>query len=260
MNLLNTKDIYSQNVEYLPFKVEIATRQDLVRVANLRSASYGKHLPSLGSQLKQPEAADFERGCEVFVATSKLDGSTLGTLRTHANVSNPLPLQASMRLPSRFRGTRMVETTRLSILGGTSSSVVRCALFKALFEYCVVQNVDWMMAAGRRPVDRIYDSLLFADVGEPKAFFPMAHADGVPHRVMNFSPERAKSLWAQEDHPLYQFVFETTHPDIDLSRAQSLDYVWDCPETSRVSAYRQEQSIAPTFSLPWARFPSGLAA
>jgi len=88
-----------------------------------------------------------------------------------------------------------------------------------------------MMAAGRRPVDRIYDALMFADVGEAGVFYPMAHAAGVPHRVMSFSPARAKANWAACHHPLYEFVFETLHPDIDLTMSASMDFPWTCPET-----------------------------
>jgi hypothetical protein len=94
--------------ESLPFRVEVASRQHLQDVANLRATTYGKHLPALAESLSQPEPADFARGCEVFVARSKFDGSLLGTLRTHSTVFNPLPLQESLKLPERFRGTRML--------------------------------------------------------------------------------------------------------------------------------------------------------
>jgi hypothetical protein len=210
-------------IQSLPFVVEIATPRDLREVAILRASSYGKHMPALGAKLAEPEPADYEAGCEVFIARSKLDHTLLGTLRTHANTTEPLPLQASMRLPTALLATRMVETTRLCVKGSPGASVVRSALFKALFMYCLGQKVDWMMAAGRRPVDRIYDSLLFTDVETPGAFYPMAHANGVPHRVMCFSPSAAENLWKTNEHPLYTFVFETTHPDIRLAGAADLD-------------------------------------
>jgi len=219
-----------QSVEHLPFEVVIAKDSDLREVAALRSAAYGKHLPELGAKLLTPESMDFEPGCEVFIARSKLDGSLLGTLRTHANVFAALPLQASMRLPTNFLGTRMVETTRLCVKGNPNASVVRSALFKALFLYCLGQKVDWMIAAGRRPVDRIYDSLMFVDVDKPREFYPMSHAGGVPHRVMCFEPAAAQRLWKLHQHPLYSFVFETTHPDIDLRSVQDLDQDWDSQE------------------------------
>ena len=197
-----------------------------------RYTSYGKHLPDLGSRLRNPEEADFELGCEVIVARSKLDGSLLGTLRTHANVLKPLPLQASIRLPALHQGQRMIETTRLCVKGNPNSSLVRNTLFKALFQYCSSQDVAWMMAAGRRPVDRIYDALIFSDVGEPGAFYPMAHAGNMPHRVMRFSPAHAQATWGACHHPLYEFVFETEHPDIDLTASSQLNFQWLCPEST----------------------------
>ena len=210
-------------VDRLPFRVEIASAEDLMDVARLRAAAYGRHLPALATRLLQPEAADYEIGCEVFVAKSRLDGSVLGSFRTHANILKPLPLQASMELPERFSGCRMIEATRLSVTGNPGASVVRNALFKAFYQYCLAQRADWMLAAGRRPVDRLYDMLLFTDVEGPGTFYPMAHASDVPHRVMCLAPGEADGLWSAVQHPLYQFTVQTTHPDIDLSGARDLD-------------------------------------
>lgn len=218
----------------LPFVVCIASQADMADVAALRYTSYGKHLPELGARLRNPEEADYELGCEVLVAKSKLDGSLLGTLRTHTNVLKPLPLQTSIRLPAAHQGQRMIETTRLCVKGNPNSSLVRNTLFKALFQYCFSQDVAWMMAAGRRPVDRLYDALLFTDVDEPGAFYPMAHAGNMPHRVMRFSPAHAQETWAACHHPLYEFVFETEHPDIDLTASSQLNFQWRCPESSIV--------------------------
>ena len=232
--------------EILPFIVRIASEQDMEKIADLRKATYGKHLPELAEKLRQPEACDYEIGCEVIVAASKLDGSLLGTLRTHANVSKPLPLQASITLPEKFQDMRMVETTRLCVVGHSHSNMVRNALFKALFQYCHAQKADWMMAAGRRPIDRIYDALLFTDVAEAGKFYPMAHANGMPHRVMGLRTA-SRSSWAATQHPLFRFIFETRHADIDLSMAANLDFPWQCPET--VAGMDQIAETLPDFGV-----------
>ncbi len=211
-------------VERLPFRVEIASADDLMDVARLRAAAYGRHLPALATRLLQPEAADYEIGCEVFVARSRLDGSVLGSFRTHANILKPLPLQASMDLPERFSGCRMIEATRLSVLGNPDSSLVRNALFKAYFHYCLMQKADWMLAAGRRPVDRLYDAMLWTDVEEAGRLYPMAHAANVPHRVMCLEPLAAEPVWRAAQHPLYKFAFQTVHPDIDFTGMVDLDH------------------------------------
>jgi hypothetical protein len=52
----------------------------------------------------------------------------------------------------------------------------------------------------------------------------MAHAAGVPHRVMSFEPATARALWKKEKHPLYGFVFETFHADINLKGAPKLAF------------------------------------
>lgn len=231
--------------EILPFRVEIVSRRKMQEVADLRAVTYGKHLPDLGASLSQPEPADFSRGCEVFVARSKLDGSLLGTLRTHANVHNPLPLQASIDLPERFRGTRMVETTRLCVKSGVGTSVVRNALFKAMHQYCLDQKVHWMVVAARRHVDRIHDSLLFQDVGEPRVYYPMAHAGGVPHRVLYMSVTDMQRQWREFNHPLCAFGFDTDHPDIDLSMAQDLNFGWECPDGGTKVTYLPERRLMP---------------
>ena len=227
--------------EGLPFVVEMARQADLVDVAKLRSASYGKHIPSLGSALQKPEECDYELGCEVIVARSKFDGTLLGTLRTHTNAFKPLPLQMSLRLPEQFANARMVEATRLCVKGSPNASLVRSALFKALFQYCEAQSVDWMMAAGRRPVDSIYDALLFSDVVESGKFYPMAHAGGVPHRVMSLAPSEARVTWKASEHPLYRFVIETRHDDVDLSAMTSLHFPWTYPKVDTES----DSSLAP---------------
>jgi len=115
----------------------------------------------------------------------------------HTNVFKPLRPQASISFGAkRFRQKRMVETTRLCIEGSPNASLVRTAMFKAQFHYCLENGIDWMMATGRRPVDRIDESLMFADVLEPGQFYPMEHVGGLPHRVMCLSrrsPDHVKT-------------------------------------------------------------------
>jgi hypothetical protein len=243
----------------LPFSVSIASQEDMHDVARVRAMTYGKHLKELGLKLSKPESDDHDVGCEVLIARSKLDDSILGTLRTHANVLKPVPLQASVDLPHMFDGTKMVEATRLCVLGSENSSVVRAALFKALFLYCISQKSDWIMAVGRRPVDRIYDSMFFADVLEKNAFYPMSHVGGIPHRAVYFSVPGAQKLWAERNHPLYKFVFETVHPDIDLSAAQPLSADWSTPSSKpKVTPFRKPESNTPADS--WDSNPVPFAA
>lgn len=212
--------------ETLPFVVRIASESDLPATAQLRSASYGKHLPDLREKLLSPEPSDFERGCAVVVAACKSTGALLGTLRIHTNLEKVLPLQLSMDLPASFRKKRMMEATRLCVLSHPHARQVRSSLFKALFQFCNAQKMDWMLATGRRPIDRIYDSLQFVDVEEPGKFYAMANVNGMLHRVMGLKATTEEN-WAKSKHPLFDFVYRTDHADIDLSAAQDLSAPWE---------------------------------
>jgi hypothetical protein len=40
----------------------------------------------------------------------------------------------------------------------------------------------------------------------------------------------SQASWAATQHPLYKFIFETLHADIDLSMSANLHFQWHCPE------------------------------
>lgn len=219
-----------ETVEILPFRVEVAALSDIEEVVKLRVNCYGKHLPAIAEKLLKPEAYDYEFGCEIFVVKSKIDETVIGSLRTHANALAPLPIQASIDLPSKFFGIRMVEGTRFCIKSGLNSSLVRAALLKAQFQYCESNQVAAMVAGGRKPIDRMYDGLNFFDVAEKNAFYAMQHAGGFLHRAMYLPMATGQETWRANKHPLYKFFFETTHPDIDISGVKALDMPWLTPD------------------------------
>ena len=253
--MIGSTDALEISTELLPFRVELARAAELPQVAKVRTLAYGRHLPEFAMHLCEPEDADVEPGCEVFVARSKLDGSVIGTFRLHTNAFRPLPLQASVDLPDSYQGCRMIEAVRLCVLGGLNSSVVRSAMFKALYLYCLREDVRWMVIVGRRPMDRFYESLSFADVLEPNAFYPMAHGCGIPHRVMSLPTAEIEPRCVKRRHALLNFIFQTRHPDIDLSRARDLrSFKWYGEQGERVGTAfdlpaRSSPSIEMTFPL-----------
>jgi hypothetical protein len=73
-----------------------------------------------------------------------------------------------------------------------------------------------MVIAGRAPIDRQYERLLFDDIYPDAGYIPLRHAGNLPHRVMSFEVGSAEERWAAAGHPLYDFIFRTVHPDIML--------------------------------------------
>lgn len=203
--------------ERLPFSVRIVRGEEqLAKAVQVRHSAYGRHIPAVAALLEKAEAADTEPGTVVLLAESKLDGAPLGTMRIQTNRYRSLALEQSVALPAWLEGQSHAEATRLGVALGRVGRLVKTALFKAYYQYCLQDGIDWMVIAARSPLDRQYEALLFQDVLPGGDFVPMRHAGNIPHRVLAFNIAAAETNWRSNKHPLCGFVFDTHHPDIDL--------------------------------------------
>ena len=89
-------------------------------------------------------------------------------------------------------------------------------MFKAFFQFCLEQDVEWMVVCARPPLDRIYLSLLFEDVVPGGAFVPLRHSANIPHRALAFNVATAEARWRTAGHSMYAFMGLTLHPDIHV--------------------------------------------
>lgn len=209
-------------VERLPFSVRLVTgADDLSKAVSIRHSAYARHVPALAAQLRQPEEADFKQGSVVLLAESHVDGSPLGTMRIQTNRFEPLMLERSIDLPDWLRPHPMAEATRLGVTADREGRLVKTVLFKAFYLYCRQAGIDWMVIAGRAPIDRQYQRLLFSDVYPDLGFIPLQHAGNLPHRVMCLRVADVRPLWFAARHPLHDFFFNTRHPDIEIEQVLS---------------------------------------
>ncbi|MEW5890892.1 MAG: hypothetical protein AB1768_18065 [Pseudomonadota bacterium] len=204
--------------ERMPFTVRIVGNEEqLSKAVRIRHAAYARHVPTVAAQLTAPESLDHDPGTVVLLAESKLDGSALGTMRIQTNRYRPLALEQSVELPDWLQGKSLAEATRLGVGEGRIGRVVKTALFKAYYQYCLFAGVEWMVVTGRAPLDRQYERLLFKDVFPAQGFIPMKHVGNIPHRVLALNVESVEPSWRETKHPLFDFFFRTYHPDIDLA-------------------------------------------
>ena len=204
----------------LPFTVRVVRDQaDLMKAVQIRQAAYGRHLPEFAQTLSLPEALDIRPGVAVLLAESKLDGVPLGSMRIQTNHYQPLALEQSLALPASLTARPLAEATRLGVTGHRVGRMVKTLLFKAFFQYCQQTGIEWMVIAGRSPIDRQYERLLFSDVYPGMGAIALQHAGNIPHRVMSFEVGSAEQRWREASHPLYDLVFRTEHADIDLGLA-----------------------------------------
>ncbi|WP_155524192.1 hypothetical protein [Burkholderia sp. PAMC 28687] len=208
----------------LPFTIRVVADDDaLERALKMRQAAYQRHVPDFARTMDQPEAYDRDPGGLIFLAEAKLNRAPVGTMRVQSNRYQKLSLQTSVDLPDWVSG-RLVGATRLGVETGEAGRMVKTALFKAFYLYCMLEQIEWMVIAARTPLDRQYAAMLFRDVYGEKEFIPLAHAANIPHRVMAFEVATAEHRWREARHPLYDFMVATHHPDIDLSAAPSLNW------------------------------------
>jgi hypothetical protein len=208
------------NFEDMPFTIRVVTSEaDLKKTVAVRRSAYGRHVPEFGTRMTV-EDADRSISSTVLIAESKLDDAALGTIRIQTNDVAPLAVEHSVALPDWCKTGRLAEATRLCVANGRSGRMVKMMLFKALFMFCEEREVDWLIVTARSPIDREYQSMFFDDVFEPGQFIPMAHVGGLPHRIMAGQVSVARQRWNEAKHPLYRFVFETQHRDIDLRDAR----------------------------------------
>lgn len=208
--------------EYLPFTIRLVhSNEDLNKALQIRYSAYARHVPTFAETLKMAEPLDNTEGVAILLAESKLDGSPLGTMRIQTNWFNPLTLEQSIELPEWLKNRSLAEATRLGVTEQSIGRNVKTALFKAYFQYCVQNGIEWMVIAGRSPIDRQYDRLLFSDVYPGMGYIPLRHANNMPHRVLAFEVGTAEERWNKARHPLTNFVFHTDHPDIDVGKRSS---------------------------------------
>ena len=209
--------------ERLPFTVKaVRNESDLMKAVHIRHAAYGRHVPELAELLRVPERYDHEDGSVVLLAESKLDGSPIGTMRIQTNRHGKLSLEDSVVLPEWLKNKNLAEATRLGVSGGRIGRLPKTMLFKAYYDYCVYEDIDWMVITARSPLDRQYEALLFKDVFPGGEFIPMHHVGNIPHRVMALEVTAVETKWAAASHPLFDFFFRTHHPDIDVSAPDAI--------------------------------------
>lgn len=206
--------------ERLPFRVRLARSEGDVRKAvHMRHSAYARHVPELAEKLLQPEETDYADGVAVLLAESKLDGSPLGTMRIQTNRFQPLSLEQSVTLPDWIKGATLAEATRLGVDQGHAGSLAKAVLFKAFYLYCLDAGIKWMVITARKPLDRQYENLMFDDLIPGSGYVPMRHVGNIPHRVMCFDVPTAAARWEAARHPMFAFMTQTAHPDIQVGAA-----------------------------------------
>ncbi len=218
----------------LPFRIQLVRNdKQLDSAVRIRHAVYQRHLPTLAELLTAPEDADKQENTIVLLGTSKADGIPLGTMRIHTNSGRLVEFERELELPAKYQGRTIAHVARLAVANGPLSGLVKLSLFKALHRYCLALQIEYMMVAGKPPIDRQYERLGFEDVFGQDDYVSITSSGGIPVRVMAFELATAEQRWRDAQHPLYKFMVQEFHPDIEIF--QSVSSMWSQPRRVRRS-------------------------
>ncbi len=207
----------SLHKQSLSFETRIArTPADLGAACRVRALAYGHHIPQFGAALLEPDLLDADQNTVVVLCVDKASGEAVGTARFQTNAGGPLLIEHSMSVPEAMGDDTRAEITRLSAVSGADPLVKLC-LMKASYLFCLATQVRWMVICARKEaLIRQYQRLGFADIFGDERTIPMLHVGRIEHRVLSFNVTTAESTWREQNHPLYDFMVETAHPDIQL--------------------------------------------
>jgi len=199
----------------LGFTVALACDDaDLDDARRVRAAGYGHHGLG-GDALHRPDEVDYLPESAVFIARDKASGQAIGTVRVQCRGPRRLLLEECVLLPQEIGHQHCAEIARLATLPG-ADPLVKITLMKATFLECLANQVQWMVIGARSPaLVRSYKRLGFGELLDGTEV-PLSYAGGLPHRVLAFHVQSAERTWGAAGNGLYDFMFKTRHPDLNI--------------------------------------------
>jgi len=217
-------------VKSLPFVVRLASSErDLFDVVSLRSRTYSRHKAPAAHLVQAPEDQDLRGDGLILVARSKVDGIAVGSVRVQTRIRRPLSVESAMRLPNDVVARNPIELMRGSIINGVAGRMVSASLAKTTFLLCQQFSFSHVIVTCREPVDLMYRAYRFDELLNGK-LIDLPYSPGAQHKVLCLPIDEAAERWRLENRPLYDFMVDTKHPDIQL------DYVQVQQQLARVAA------------------------
>ncbi len=219
----------------LPFTILVAiSEQDLIDLVSLRSQTYSRHNAPGAGRLKFFEEQDRGADAVLLLARSKLDGTAVGSVRVQTRVSRPLMVESAMQLPDEVARANPVELMRGSIRNGTAGRMVSASLAKASFLLCRQFDFSHVIVTCREPVNLMYRAYQFDELlsGE---MIDLPYSPGAKHKVLCLPMKDAPERWRSRNRPLFDFMLNTRHPDIQVDQAYVKRQLGVAAATSAIS-------------------------
>jgi hypothetical protein len=200
-----------------PFSIRIVRTPDQLQSAvDVRYEAYSEKLQALASKVRQPGPLDFSHDPIVLLAENRLTEKPVGTLRINTG-PNILDMLDDIHLPDNIANERVAFVSRMAVTGSVHErQLVRNLLQKAVFQLCIAKQLTRILLLAVEPRERLFYRCGFSDVfADGKARHPV-FLDRFPVKALYADTYGMERLWKEEKHPLYDFLFRTFHPEIEV--------------------------------------------
>jgi hypothetical protein len=207
------------SITNLSFSLRLAdTERELQGLCEVRAESYGRHMPGVREAFLSADQIDRSPDTAVLICEDKQTGRIVGTSRIQTSLRAPLLIEGCIEVPPHMATFGRAEITRLAAVPG-ADPMVKLALWKAAYLYCQAAQARFMVIGARsEALVRQYKRLGFDDVYSDRRMVPLDYAGGALHRVLAFDVVTAERTWRQSSNPLYSFIFDNVHPDINFQK------------------------------------------
>ena len=200
-----------------PYRVCIVrTSRQLQLAVDVRYQAYSEKLQALASKVQQPGALDFDHEPIILLAEDRIRNQAVGTLRINTG-RGILEMLQDIDLPETIVDERVAFVSRMAVIGTVAErQLVRNLMQKAVYQLCIAKQLTRILLLAVEPRERLFYRCGFGDVfADGRARHPKM-LDGFPVKALfadTYSMERA---WRDQKHPLYDFLYRTFHPEIEV--------------------------------------------
>jgi hypothetical protein len=194
------------------------TMDDMVKVFRVRWEGYKKYYKSEDETVDE---SDLSPAATLLLAEDK-HHNTVGTIRILDRRYGSVELDRFINVDSFLSKEERVciEATRFSIPKHLDSKLIKLLLWKSLFLYCQINQINTILMSARPAAARSYRCLFFENVG-PAGVYSHSLLGNLEHQTYKCNISERKYVIKKENKPLYQFFFDKEHPNINTDYFKS---------------------------------------
>jgi hypothetical protein len=187
------------------------TSADIEKVMEARWAGYRKYFPSRSEAL---DRYDHAPNTVLLLATDNQD-RPIGTMRLLDGRCGEMEIEQFVNVRELLPKHQLpcAEATRFSVPWQEHSRLIKLALWKAFYSYCICHSINSMVIWIRHGATKDYEHLRFQPIGRNGVFSHPTLGNN-EHQTQVLDLTVAAQLYKETNHRFHEFFCVTQHPNI----------------------------------------------